>query len=160
MKKLFLCAFAVFAFASVNAQELKVGVSLGLPIGDAGDLYTFNLTSDVLYLWEVSEEFSAGVATGISYNFGDSIGPFDVDDAVFLPIAAAGRYAVSEKFTVGADLGYGIGISPSENDGGFYYAPKVQYSVTEALDIVLAYRGVSLDGGSLDTITAGVEFGI
>ncbi|BAO77114.1 outer membrane beta-barrel protein [Winogradskyella sp. PG-2] len=164
MKKLFLAAFAVFAFASVNAQEFNAGANLGLPIGDAGDGWTFNVTLDVNYLWEVSEKFHAGVASGLSYNFGDSFdtgfGTIDVDDAVFLPIAAAGRFAASEKFTLGLDLGYGLGISPSELESGFYTAPRVQYAVSEALDVVLAYRGVSLDGGSFDTITLGVEFGL
>tara|TARA_E500000318_G_scaffold81715_1_gene77006 strand:- start:79 stop:180 length:102 start_codon:yes stop_codon:yes gene_type:complete len=32
--------------------------------------------------------------------------------------------------------------------------------VSEAIDIVLAYRGVSLDGGSWDIISLGLEFGI
>ena len=45
-----------------------------------------------------------------------------------------------------------------ENDGGFYYAPKVQYGISETIDIVLAYKGVSLEGGSFDSITLGVEF--
>lgn len=164
MKKLFLAAFAVFAFASVNAQEFNAGVNLGLPIGDAGDAYTFNVTLDLNYLWAVSEEFHAGIATGLSYNLGDSIdtpiGSFDIDDAMFLPIAAAGRYAVSEEFTLGADLGYALGLAPDGNDGGFYYSPRVQYGVSDALDIVLAYRGISRDGGSFDTITLGVEFGL
>lgn len=164
MKKLFLAAFAVFAFASVNAQEFKAGISAGLPIGDSGDAYTFNVSLDLNYLWAVSEEFHAGIATGLLYNFGDSIDfgseSFDIDDAMFLPLAVAGRFAVSEQFTLGADLGYAIGLAPDGNDGGFYYAPRVQYGVSEALDVVLAYRGVSVDGGSFDTITLGIEFGL
>jgi hypothetical protein len=108
MKKLILYAFAVFAFARVNAQGFKAGINLGLPITDAGDAYAFNVTADVNYLWEVAEEFQAGVATDIAYNFGDSIEGFNIDRAVFLTIAAVGRYTVLEKFTVGADLGYAL----------------------------------------------------
>jgi len=165
MKKLFLLSIiAVFAIGSVNAQgALKAGVNLGLPIGDAGDGWTFNVTLDVNYLWDAGENFKAGVATGFSHSFGDSIdtgiGSFDVDDAQFLPLAGAARFAVSEELTLGADLGYAVGINDG-NDGGFYYAPRAQYGLSEALDIVLAYRGVSLDGGSFDVITLGVEFGL
>lgn len=168
MKKLFLAAFAVFAFASVNAQEFKAGVSAALPMGDAGDVSSFGVNLDVSYLWEVSEDFKAGVASGYQHYFGseEDVTLFgqtvtvEYDDFGFLPIAAAGRYAVSEEFTLGADLGYAIGLSPDGNDGGFYYAPKVQYSISDNLDIVLAYKGVSLDGGSFDALSLGVEFGL
>ncbi|MFH4965629.1 outer membrane beta-barrel protein [Gaetbulibacter sp. M235] len=166
MKKLLLIAIAVFGLSSVNAQSnFNAGINLGLPVGDAGDGWTFNVTLDLSYLWEVSEGFDAGLATGYSHSFGDSIdlgefGTFDVDDVGFLPIAAAGRFNVSDKFILGADLGYAIGVSPSDMESGFYYAPRIQYGVSESIDIVLAYRGVSLDGGSFDVLTLGVEFGL
>lgn len=171
MKKLLLMAvIAVFGFtaaaqdsSSADGGGFNVGINLGLPIGDAGDFYTFNVTLDLSYLWEVSEKFGAGIATGYSHSFGDSIdlgeiGSIDVDDAGFIPIAGAARFNVSDKFILGADLGYAIGVSPSGNDGGFYYSPRLQYGVSESLDIVFAYRGVSVDGGSFDVLTLGVEF--
>ena len=107
----------------------------------------------------------AGIATGYSHSFGDSIdldgfGSFDVEDAGFIPIAGAARFNVSDDFILGADLGYAIGVSPSDNDGGFYYAPRIQYGVSESIDIVLAYRGISVDGGSFDVLTLGIEFGL
>ncbi len=157
-------AVAVFGLTSVTAQNFNAGISAGLPMGDAGDLTTFGINIDVSYLWEVSDDFTAGVASGYQHYLGDSIEilgtSVDIDDTGFLPIAAAGRYSLSEEFTVGADLGYAVGISPDGNDGGFYYAPRVQYGVSESIDIVAAYRGVSLDGGSFDAITIGVEFGL
>ena len=165
MKKLFLVAvIAAFGF-NANAQEFKAGINAGLPIGDAGDSYTFSVVLDVNYLWNVSEKFDAGIATGYSHSFGDSIdlgllGSVDVDDAGFLPIAGAARFSVSDKFSVGADLGYAIGLSPDGNDGGFYYAPRLQYGVSDSIDIVAAYRGVSLDGGTFDIISLGIEFGL
>jgi|SRR5690606_3470372 len=161
MKKLLLSTvIAVFAIINVNAQEFNLGVNVGLPLGDIKDAYTLNIGVEANYLWQVSEEFDAGVTAGYSHYLGDSIGGFDIDDAGFLPIAAAGRFSVSEDFTIGADLGYAIGVSPSGNEGGFYYAPKVQYGVSEALDIVLAYKGVSVDGGSFSSINLGVEFAL
>lgn len=161
MRKLFFAAFAVLAFASVSAQgQFKAGISGALPIGDAGDLSTFGVVVEAAYLFEVSESFHAGPTAGIGHYFGDEIAGFEIDDATFLPIGAAGRFGVSEDFTLGADLGYGIGIAPDGNDGGFYYSPRAQYSVSESIDIVLAYRGVSLDGGSWDSISLGVEFGL
>ncbi len=177
MKKLFLAVFVVFAFTSVNAQDFNAGLSFGLPVGDAssdlesgfsGNTHTFSIVLDINYLWNVSEKFDAGIASGYSHSFGDKISYEDENvivtnirfpDVGFLPIALAGRFNVSDKFTLGADLGYAIGITPSENDGGFYYAPKVQYGISDAIAIVAAYRGVSLDSGSFGNISLGIEFG-
>ncbi|MDO5971849.1 outer membrane beta-barrel protein [Flavivirga aquimarina] len=164
MKKLLLCAaIAVFGLTNVNAQGgFNAGASLGLPIGDAGDFTTFNITLDANYLWGLSDSVGIGVATGYSHYFGDSINivttSIDYDDQQFLPIAAAGRFNLSDKFKLGADIGYAVGIN-DDNDGGFYYAPKAQYGVSELIDIVLAYRSISVEGGSFDALTLGVEFG-
>lgn len=166
-----MTAIAVIGFtagaqdaSSSDGNGFKAGISAGLPIGDAGDGWTFNVTLDLNFLWEVSDSFNAGIATGYSHSFGDTIdlgtfGTVELDDAQFLPIAGAARFNVSEDFILGADLGYAIGLNDG-NDGGFYYAPRIQYSVSSSIDIVAAYRGVSLDGGSFDVITLGIEFGL
>lgn len=165
MKKLFLLSIiAVFGLTSVNAQGgANVGINAGLITGDFSDGYSFNLALDLNYLWEVSDQIEAGVATGYSHSFGKDVDGFKADDAQFLPLAAAGRINISEEFAVGVDLGYAIGINDG-NDGGFYYAPRVQYSVSESTDIVAAYRGASIDFGPINlgfnTITLGVELAL
>ena len=109
MKNVILSAFSLLCAFGLSAQELNAGLHLGLPVGDASDLYTFNLTLDVTALWEVTEEFEAGVTTGLSYNFGDEVESpadiippimMDVDDALFLPIAGTARYEITEAFTL------------------------------------------------------------
>lgn len=164
MKKLILlAAVAVFGLANVNAQDFNLGINAGLPIGDSGDISSFSLILDANFLWQVSDQFDAGIASGFSHSFGKKVTVanenFNFRDVSFIPIAGAARFNVSEQFTLGVDLGYAIGVSDG-NDGGFYYAPKVQYGVSETIDIVLAYRGVSLDGGSFDILSAGVEFSL
>lgn len=170
MKKLLLLAvIAVFGFSNVNAQgQFKAGVNGGLPIGDAGDLATFAIAVDLGYLFEISDDFTAGPVTGYTHLFADDgetitipgLGTIstEIDDAQFIPLAAGGRYAISDTFSVGADLGYAIAVG--DGDGGFYYAPRLQYGVSESIDIVASYRGVSADGGSLDFIALGIEFGL
>ncbi|WP_298512795.1 outer membrane beta-barrel protein [uncultured Kordia sp.] len=163
MKKLILAAVAVFAFAfSANAQNFEVGINGAIPIGDAGDFSSFSIGIDAAALWNVSEDFDAGVATGFTNAFAKDIAGVSVDDAQFIPIAGAARYNVSSKFYVGADLGYAIGINDG-NDGGFYYRPKVGYDVTEKININLSYTGISIDSPGLstwDTIGLGVAFGL
>lgn len=165
MKKFFITLCIAFAGFSMNAQEFNAGISLGLPSGDASDAYTFAILFDANYLWEVSEEFKLGATAGYINSFGDTIGEFEVEDAGFIPLAAAARYSISEDFAVGADIGYALGVAPDGNDGGFYYAPQLLYSISELVDIVAAYRGISVDNGlggtsSFDHLTLGVMIGL
>ena len=157
MKKLLLCAaFAVFAFSNVNAQNFNVGVNLGLPMGDIKDYSSLNIGVEANYLWQVSEEFDAGILAGYT----TFLGKDGADALGYLPIAAAGRFNVSDDFTIGADLGYAIGVNPSGIDSGFYYSPKLQYGVSESIDIVLAYKGISVNSVNESSLNIGVEFGL
>jgi hypothetical protein len=163
MKKFVLIALLAFAGLSAQAQnEFRAGAHLGLPIGDAGDLANFNIAVDLAYLFELSEEVQVGPTIGYSHSFGGTIdtglGSFDVDDIQFIPIAASGHYNFTEQFWFGLDLGYALGVNDG-NDGGFYYSPRFAYGVSSQIDIVAAYRGISVDGGSWDVISLGVEFG-
>ena len=163
MKKIILvAAVALFGF-TMNAQDFKVGVNGALPIGDAGDFADFSVGLDVAYLWNVSEKFDVGVASGFTNAFTKDIdlgilGTVEVDDVQFIPIAGAARYNVSSDFYLGADVGYAIGINDG-NEGGFYYRPKVGYNFSEKVGINLSYTGISNDG-DWSTIALGVEFGL
>jgi len=161
MKKTILVLALALGMFSANAQEFNLGLSGALPVGDAGDITTFGLNLDLNYLTEVSEQFDLGVASGYHYYFGEEISGFELDDVSFLPVAAAVRFNATESLTVGADIGYAVGISPDGNDGGFYYAPKLQYGINETLDLVLAYKGISIEEDfSFGALTLGVEFGL
>lgn len=141
-----------------TAQNFSVGLSGGLPSGDASDLYTFSLILDASVHWEVGEAFNAGLAAAYINGFGDSASSVDIEDIGFIPLAASGRYMISEQFSLGADVGYAIGISPDANDGGLYYAPKAIYNLSDNFGIAASYRGVSRDGTSFDIISLGFEF--
>ncbi|PHR74628.1 MAG: hypothetical protein COA67_00705 [Lutibacter sp.] len=166
MKKLFLAVIVIAFGFTANAQDGKcqgnfgIGVSAGLPTGDVSDAYTFSLGLDVNYLFEVSETFDVGPSVSYLTFFGGEISGFDIDNASFLPISAAARVYVGDSFAIGADIGYALGLSPDDNDGGFYYAPRIQYGVSDDIDIVAAYTGISVDGGSFNSINLGVNFGL
>lgn len=165
MKKLFLtvvmAVFGIGAFA--QGGTFGAGINFGFPTGDASDFYTFNLTVEVNYLFEVSEAFDVGPSLSYAHYFGDSVdittfGSVDIDDASFLPIAAAARFNASEKFEIGGDIGYAIGLSPDGNDGGFYYRPLVGYNVTDNIMIQASYSGISVDGGTFSNFGIGGMF--
>ena len=164
MRKLVIIAvFAVFGFSAQAQEGFKAGVNLGLPVGDAGDVSGFSIGLDVLYHWAVSDEFNAGIATGFTNAFGKSIdagiASFDVPDVQFIPVAASGRFSLTDEFSAGADLGYAIGINDG-NDGGFYYRPIVGYGVSDNVEVNLSYTGISIDGFTWSTINLGVLFGL
>ncbi len=166
MKK-FLLTIAMVAFGfAANAQdgEFNAGVNLGLPIGDVSDAYSFTLGAEVNYLFSVSDDFKVGPSVGYVQFFGKDFDVLGVSipgvDASFMPLAAAGRFAVSDEFTLGADLGYAIGLSPDGNDGGFYYRPMVGYNISDNVMLQATYSGVSVEGGSFSNIGLGVMFGL
>lgn len=165
MKKAIFAAFLFMAALSIQAQAgPSVGVNVGLPTGDAGDVSSFSLGIDFTYLWNVSDKFDAGAAVGFSNAFGKEIdtglGSFQIDDIQFLPIAAAGRVHLAEDFSAGVDLGYALGVNDG-NDGGFYYRPMVGYSLSEKLGLTLSYTGISLEGDfNWNTINLGLMLGL
>ena len=149
MKKfLLLAALVMFSLSNVNAQgEFNAGIFGGIPMGDAGDFASFTLGIDLEYLFDVSDTFAAGPTVGYSTTFLKS--EFEGDNIAFLPVAAAGRFAVSDEFTLGVDLGYAVGINDG-NEGGLYFAPKLQYGISEAIDVGVSYRSVSEEHGSFN----------
>ncbi|WP_077398579.1 outer membrane beta-barrel protein [Cellulophaga omnivescoria] len=142
MKKLFIVAIAALGFAfSAQAQEgFGAGVNLGIPMGDIDGFSSFNIGVDAQYLGAVSETFYAGGTLGYSHYFMKN----DVDAVTFLPIAAVAKFMVTEDFSVGTDLGYAVGLSDN-NDGGFYYRPKLGYRIADAIELNLSYAGISLE---------------
>ncbi len=162
-KSLILVFIAFFGISTALAQgHFKFGVNAGLPVGDIDDFATFQLGTDVAYMFEVADALDVGPLVGYSHFFGDEIdtgfGKVELDDIQFLPIAASARYGLTEAFFVGADVGYAIGIDDG-NDGGFYYRPQVGYNFGN-LGLVASYSGVSMDGVSVASINLGVEFGL
>ncbi len=149
----------LFAGITLQAQEgFNLGINFGLPTGDASDFSSFSLGIDANHLWNVAESLDVGVATGFTNAFGKDFefSEFEgtYDDVQFLPIAAAGRYHVTDKFRAGADLGYAVGLNDG-NDGGFYYRPILAYGITDRIEANFSYTGISLDGGTWSTIVLG-----
>ena len=165
MKKLLFSAIAVMAFGfAAQAQDeggFRVGIHAGMPMGDAGDLYTFNAGADVAYTWAVADQFTAGVTTGYSYFAVEEIdmgplGSVKVNGA-FIPVAATAKYSLTDSFFVGADLGYALYSGDGDGDGGVYYQPKVGYQM-EMIDIFASYKGIAVEGTSISTVGIGAAF--
>lgn len=175
MKKTAILTFALLfmtfigqAQGLVDKDKFKVGFNAALPIGDAADFSSFSLGLDVQYHYGVSKVFDLGIATGFTNAFGKtetiSDGTItieaDFDNVQFVPVAGAVRIfpTVRSRVSFGADLGYAVGISDG-NDGGFYYRPTLAVNTGATTELTFSYTGISLDGGSWETLTLGVLFG-
>ncbi len=163
MKKIILSIALVLitATSAFSQGNFKVGVNAGLPVGDLEEFTTFHLGADLAYMFGVAETIQLGPMVGYSHFFGDSgeEGPlsWEVEDIQFVPVALSGRVNLT-SFFLGADLGYALGINDG-NDGGFYYRPQVGFNLGK-LGLVASYSGVSLDGGSANSVNLGIEFGL
>ncbi len=162
----FVCLSAVFmAQAQVDRDSFRAGFHAALPIGDAGDVSSFGLGLDLAYHVGINRLIDLGVATGFTNAFGKtetvSDGPIAIetefDNVQFLPLAALARLYPTKGFNLGADVGYAVGIN-SGNEGGLYYRPTVAVTVSGTTELAFSYTVVELDGGSWNTVTAGVLF--
>ena len=168
MKKLVLSIAIALGALTASAQEgqFNVGANIGIPVGDVKDATSISYSIEANYLFEVADAIKVGPSVsylgyGLDGDYKDlfeALG-FDVEAPAYLPIAAAGRFAASEQFTIGLDLGYALGINEG-NDGGLYYRPLVGYNVSEAVMIQAAYSGINNDGATASAISLGVVFGL
>lgn len=146
MKKLLLViAMVAFAFtAKAQEGQFNLGANVGLPIGGAGDVYSFAVGAEVNYLFEISDEFKLGPSVAFQQFFGKdrTIAGVSISgtNVSILPITAASRYSVSDEFVLGADLGVAIGLS-NASGSGFYYRPLVGYNVSEKVMIQASFNG-------------------
>jgi len=155
MRKLLIIGALIMSSFSYG-QGFKAGLNVGIPTGDVSDLYSLQVGADVAYMFEVADRLTVGPMVGYT-NFFPEDSDF-IDNAQFLPVAAAGRFGLTDSFFLGADLGYGVGITDGL-DGGFYYRPQVGYDFG-VIGLIASYSGVSVDGGTWSSFNLGVEFGL
>ena len=165
MKKVLFIAVVVLGLGNINAQNgsFNAGVSIGLPTGDISDSSSLAISVEANYLFEISDQFKVGPSISYLHYTGkkDILGSgYDQDDMSFLPIAAAARFAASEKFTIGADLGYGFGISPDDIEGAFYYRPMIGYNISEKVMLQATYTGMSKEDTTISNFGVGAMFSL
>ena len=167
MKKLFLsAALAIGCLVGVNAQStgFEAGAYVGIPVGDAGDVSSFNFGITAAYYWDVAPAFKLGVLTGYDHWIGKTYKEefmgttleFEIDDFGFIPVAASAKYDFGSSIFAGLDLGYAIYAGSGDGDGGFLYQPKFGYSGA-SFDAFAFYKGISNDG-NISSVGAGFAY--
>lgn len=167
MKRIILSgiAFMTFVFANAQGGNFKIGAHVGLPVGKSYDLFTTNLGIDVAYLWSVNEKFSAGVTTGYTMYISKSyvysyVGSTPqrmtrTTNQDFVPIAGTAQYSLSDKWFVGADLGFALNVY-GDLDRGVLYQPKFGYQ-TKRIELFASYKGIA-DEYTVSSLNIGFNY--
>ncbi|WP_038331901.1 hypothetical protein [Empedobacter falsenii] len=156
MKKVLLtAALAVAGMVGVSAQTTGIegGVHIGIPVGSASDISSFNLGADVAYLHPIANNFKLGAKVGYDHFIGKDLKinnqtVYTVEDFGFIPLAATAKYEFSNNIFIGGDLGYAF-ATKSEMDGGLFWQPKLGYSAAN-FDVYAGYKGIATDNKNLD----------
>lgn len=152
MKKVLLtAAFAVAGMVGVSAQTSGVEgtVHVGVPVGNASDVSSFNLGVDLAYLHPIANNFKLGAKVGYDHFIAKSdFKDLGAEDFGFVPLAATAKYEFSNNLFIGGDLGYAF-ATKSYMDGGLFWQPKFGYSGAN-FDVYAGYKGIATDNKNFD----------
>lgn len=172
MKKLFLTG-ALALFGLMNAQKtesgIRLGVNAGIPVGDFGKFTTFTAGVDLAYLYPLAENFRLGVATGYSHYFGKKTKTDlilvtlknEVPDVGIIPVAATAEFILGDSNVfLGADLGYAFFTKKDlkNENGSFYYQPKLGYSFDKRHDLYFSYKGFTRNNANAGSLNLGYAY--
>jgi len=172
MKKLFLTG-ALALFGLMNAQKtesgIRLGVNAGIPVGDFSKFTTFIAGVDLAYLYPLAENFRLGVATGYSHYFGKKTKTDlilvtlknEVPDVGIIPVAATAEFTLGDSNVfLGADLGYAFFTKKDlkNENGSFYYQPKLGYSFDKRHDLYFSYKGFTRNNANAGSINLGYAY--
>ncbi|WP_057939179.1 hypothetical protein [Algoriphagus resistens] len=140
MKKLLLsfsfmvAVFAVYAQTERDLEDinednswLKLGLNMGVPIGDIGDYSSFAFGLDAAGQFMRTDNFGLGVVTGYTQYFAKDDLP-GTENFGAIPLGLMFRYYPEPSgFFAGTDVGYTFLTNGFPSDGGFYIRPQVGY---------------------------------
>jgi len=159
MKKQILILVAFLGITlSTNAQSnFELGVNAGVPVGNVVKKFT-SFTAGVeanYYFLYLNDNFKVGASAGYLFFKGKSgeqegnpLDAISYEDTHFLPVAANLRYTFADKLVLGTDLGYGVGLSPKGNQGGFYIRPSLGYKITDNLTLQASFSSIDAKDGT------------
>src|SRR5690606_20692183 len=125
---------------------------IGVPMGDSEEFSNLNYGVDAAYMFPVAPNFTLGIASGYTVfagkdyesNFMGANVTVEGEDFGYIPLAAAGRYGITENIFLGADLGYAFYSGDLDLNGGLYYQGKIGYDF-KPFEIFLSYKGIGDD---------------
>ncbi|MEJ6979602.1 outer membrane beta-barrel protein [Pedobacter sp. P351] len=166
MKKILLLAVFAAAAFTASAQESRtrfsIGLEAGLPVGDAGDVFSFGIGGTAKAEIPVAAKAFATVSAGYTSlslekdvkDAFDALG-IDSDPQGFVPLKAGLKYFFGKNFYGAGELGAAIGTKKG-SETAFAWAPGIgisyPVSARNDIDAGLRYESWSQNGGSIDQI--------
>ena len=139
--------FCTTAMAQVGKTTLGIGVDVGVPTGD------FNLTQKIGIGGTADFGYNVGPSTAltltagyISFSGDEPVANVKYPAVNTIPIKAGVRYFVIPGLYLEPQLGYTSISTPSSNTsgtGGFTYAAKAGYRISNSLDLSARYEGIT-----------------
>jgi hypothetical protein len=134
---------------SASQFHFGAGISLGLPIGDWSDFWSFGIGVEAQGEYMFSEKFSGVINSGYTSFLGKTVdfglGSQKIDAVGWIPILAGVRVYPSPKIFIGARVGVGILTGGGSSSTGFQYRPEVGYN-GGPIQIALGFNGWSKNG--------------
>jgi hypothetical protein len=146
-------------------KGLKLGIHGGIPMGDSKNNFDFNVGADVAFMHYLQDGFGIGVITGFDmYKIkkSDDIkvieGTTDKNFNV-VPLGLSLQLPLSEKFFLGADMGFAFFINTNATNGGAFIQPKLGFQ-REKFEIYGAYKKITQTGGgtTIATVNLGINY--
>lgn len=158
-KAILVIAVLLSATMNINAQQgsFIFEASVMAPVSSPGvSEHSLGANLGFSYLFKIDKSFYVGPSVNVEY-----FEPKEhSESAMFLPVTIAAQYILfgskykGEAFSIGANVGYGMGLSPDGNEGGFYYRPYLRYGIWQA-----AFSSTNVDGGSFSAFQFGMVAG-
>lgn len=139
MKKIILTLSIIMSTISLaNAQDLFVETKIELP---AENDYIFGGGLTFGYYFDLADNLRIGPSIAADYYLADS--ESSASNALYIPLAVSTDFQFADNTSIGLDVGYSLGVSPSNAKGGFYYRPSIRYNI-----IQVSYSTISLGNGN------------
>ncbi len=155
MKKVLLSLAIVAVAFSASAQKekqeskalkLSVGVEAGLPIGDAGDVYSFVIGGSAQGEYAIDKSIGLTLSAGYLNWSGKTVSGFKVPSTGLIPVLVGAKYYFTPKVYGHAQLGMSFASGNGASGSAFTYAPSVGYNITDQIDVAVKYQAASKDG--------------
>jgi len=149
-----------------SAPQLSIGGELGLPTGQASQVYGSVLGASVkLELPVAASKFSFVISAGLSdyllkFNYAGTF-----NNAVYVPVEAGGKYYFSRIGYFEGDIGLSANVNGnySADKNAFIYAPIIGFSAPTnnhkaTIDIGVRYEGRVESGGAISQVAIRVAY--
>ncbi|GGA95249.1 hypothetical protein GCM10011511_18270 [Puia dinghuensis] len=143
----------------------SAGVQLALPTGNLNTTNSFGIGGIIQGEYAFTENVTGVATSGYTDFFGKSVDlgygyTYKAPAVGHIPVIVGARYYPSEQFFFGAQIGFGDYTGGGASASGFEYRPQIGYNADQ-FQVILAYDGVSANGGSLTYLglTALYKFG-